>query len=144
MLKFFNILNLNFKTYLIIFNEKVRKDENLLNLNMLIICLKQEEHRMQTQEKQINVLHHHIENRNFCEDRDDRDQNKENKNVENERNDNNINNDKTDNYCHHCYINYKLSIYKYCFDKNVICFNNKCKKKNHQFKNYRQKDDDIH
>ena len=37
--------------YLIIFNEKVRKNKNLLNLNTLIIYLKQEEHRMQIQEK---------------------------------------------------------------------------------------------
>ena len=45
--KFFNILNSSFEMYLIILNEKVRKNENLLNLNTLIICLKQEEHRMQ-------------------------------------------------------------------------------------------------
>ena len=45
--KFLNILNSNFKTYLIIFNEKARRNENLLNLNTLIIRLKQEEHCMQ-------------------------------------------------------------------------------------------------
>ena len=49
--KFFNVLNSNFETYLIILNEKVRRNENLLNLNMLIIRLKQEEHRMQIQKK---------------------------------------------------------------------------------------------
>ena len=51
VLKLFNILSLSFETYLIILNEEARKDENLLNLNILIIRLKQEEHRMQTQEK---------------------------------------------------------------------------------------------
>ena len=135
VLKLFNILNSSFETYLIIFNEEVRKDENLLNLNTLIIRLKQEEHRMQIQEKQINALHRHIENRNFRENRNNRDRSRENKNVENERDDNDINNDEIDDYYHRCYINHKLSTYKYYFDKNVICFNNKCKKKNHQFKN---------
>ena len=37
-----------------------------------------------------------------------------------------------------------MSTYKYCLDKNVICFNDKCKKRNHQFKNCRQEDDDIY
>ena len=40
VLKLFNILSSSFETYLIILNEKARKDENLLNLNMLIIRLK--------------------------------------------------------------------------------------------------------
>ena len=65
MFKLFNVLNLSFETYLIIFNEKIKKNENLLNLNTLIICLKQEEHCMKTQEKQINVLHYYQNNDNF-------------------------------------------------------------------------------
>ena len=142
--KFFNILNSSFETYLIIFNEKIYKNENLLNLNTLIIRLKQEEHRMQIQEKQINILHCHIENRNFCENRDDYDRNKKNKNIENKYDNNNISDDEIDDYYHRCYINHKLSTYKYCFDKNVICFNDKCKKKNHQLKNCCQKNDDIY
>ena len=144
MFKLFNILNSSFKTYLIIFNEKVCKDENLLNLNTLIICLKQEEHRMQIQEKQINVLHRHIKSCNFHKNRENRDRSKKNKNVKNERDDNDNNDDEFDDFYFCCYINHKLSIYKYCFDKNVICFNDKCKKKDHQFKNCRQKNDDIH
>ena len=40
VLKLFNILNSSFKTYLIIFNEKTYKNENLLNLNTLITRLK--------------------------------------------------------------------------------------------------------
>ena len=60
--KFRNILSSSFKIYLIILNEKVCKDKNLLNLNTLIICLKQEEYRMQIQEKQINALHRHNKN----------------------------------------------------------------------------------
>ena len=111
---------------------------------MLITRLKQEEHRMQTQEKQINALHRHIENRNFREDRDDRDRNKENRNVKNERDDNDNSDNETDDFCSRCYINHRLSTYKYCFNKNVICFNDKCKKRDHQFKNCRQKDGDIH
>ena len=91
--KLFNILSSNFKTYLIIFNEEVRRDENLLNLNTLIIRLKQEEHRMKIQEKQINALHCYIEDRNSREGRENRDRSKENKNVENEHNDNNISDD---------------------------------------------------
>ena len=144
MFKFFNILSSSFKTYLTIFNEEARRDENLLNLNTLITCLKQEEHRMQTQEKQINVLHHHIEGRNSREDRDDRDRSKENRNVENERDDNDSSNDETDDFCFRCYINHRLPAYKYCFDKNVICSNDKCKKRGHQFKNCRQEGGDIH
>ena len=144
VLKLFNILSLSFETYLIIFNEKAHKDENLLNLNTLIICLKQEEHRMQIQEKQINVLHRHIENRNFHEGREGRDRSKRNKNVENEHDNNDSSDDEFDDFCLRCYINHKLSTYKYCFDKNVICFNDKCKKKDHQFKNCRQESDDIH
>ena len=38
--KLFNILSSNFETYLIILNEETRKNENLLNLNMLITRLK--------------------------------------------------------------------------------------------------------
>ena len=144
VLKLLNILSSSFKTYLIILNEKARKDENLLNLNTLIIRLKQEEHRMQTQEKQINALHHHIEGRNPREGRDGRDRSKKDKNAENERDDNDNNDDETDDFCFRCYINHKLSVYKYCFDKNVIYFNDKCKKRGHQFKNCRQEDDDIH
>ena len=37
-----------------------------------------------------------------------------------------------------------MSAYKYCFDKNVICSNDKYKKRNHQFKNCRQEDDNIY
>ena len=48
VLKLLNILSSSFETYLIIFNEEARRDENLLNLNILIIRLEQEEHRMQT------------------------------------------------------------------------------------------------
>ena len=144
VLKLFNILNSNFETYLIIFNEEVRRDENLLNLNTLIIRLKQEEHRMQTQEKQINALHRHTESRNSREGRDDRGRSKENRNAEDERDDNDNNNDETDDFCSRCYINHRLSVYKYCLDKNVICSNDKCKKRDHQFKNCRQEDDDIH
>ena len=144
MFKLFNILNLSFKTYLIIFNEKVHKDENLLNLNTLIIRLKQEEHCMQIQEKQINALHCHIENRNFRKNREDRDRSKKNKNAENEHDDNDSSDDESDDFCFRCYINHRLSTYKYCFDKNIICSNDKCKKRSHQFKNCRQKDDDIH
>ena len=47
VLKFLNILNSSFETYLIILNKEARKNGNLLNLNTLIIRLKQEEHRMQ-------------------------------------------------------------------------------------------------
>ena len=101
VLKFLNVLNSNFEKYLIIFNKKVRRNENLLNLNTLIIRLKQEKHRMKTQEKQINVLHRHqnndnfnnFEKRNFRDDRKDRGQNKKNKNVDNERNNNKVNDD---------------------------------------------------
>ena len=46
--KLLTILSSSFETYLIILNEKVRRDENLLNLNTLITRLKQEEHRMKT------------------------------------------------------------------------------------------------
>ena len=102
VLKLFNILSSSFETYLIIFNEEARKDENLLNLNTLITRLKQEEHRMQTQEKQINALHRHIEGRNSCEDRDDRDRSKEDRNVENERDDNDNSDDETDDFCFRC------------------------------------------
>ena len=144
VLKFLNILSSSFETYLIILNEKVRKNKNLLNLNILIIRLKQEEHRMQIQKNQINILQRHIEDRNFCEGCDDRDRNRENKNAENKRDDNDINDDKTNDYYHCCYINRRLSTYKYCLDKNIICSNDKCKKRDHQFKNCRQKDDDIH
>ena len=142
--KLLNILNSSFETYLIILNEEARKDENLLNLNTLIIRLKQEEHRMQIQEKQINVLYRHIEDRNFREDREDRNRFKKDKNAENKCDDNDSNNDEFNDFCFRCYINHKLSTYKYCFDKNVICFNDKCKKRDHQFKNCRQEDDDIH
>ena len=143
--KLFNILNSNFETYLIIlFNEKVRKNKNLLNLNTLIIRLKQEEYRMQIQEKQINALHYHIENRNFRESREDRDQNKKDKNIKNKHDDNDNNNDEFDDFCFCYYINHKLSTYKYCLHKNIIYFNDKHKKRNHQFKNYYQKDDNIH
>ena len=44
--KLFNILSSSFETYLIILNKEARRNENLLNLNTLIICLKQEEHHM--------------------------------------------------------------------------------------------------
>ena len=142
--KLFNILSLSFKTYLIIFNEKVRKNENLLNLNTLIICLKQKEHRIQIQEKQINALYHYIKDRNFRENREDCDRNKRNKNVKNEHDDNDNNDDEINDFCFRCYINHKLLTYKYYFDKNIIYFNDKCKKRSHQFKNCRQKNDDIH
>ena len=135
MLKLFNILNSSFKTYLIIFNKKACKNKNLLNLNTFIIRLKQEEYHMQIQEKQINVLHRYIKDCNLRENRDNCDRNKKNKNIKNKRDDNNIKNDETDDYYYHYYINHKLLIYKYCLNKNIICFNNKCKKKNHQFKN---------
>ena len=92
---------------------------------------------MQIQEQQINTLHRHIEDRNFRENREDRDRNKKNKNIENKCDDNDNNDNKFDDFYFHCYINLKLSTYKYCFDKNIICFNNKCKKKNYQFKNCR-------
>ena len=144
VLKLFNILDSNFETYLIILNEKVRRDENLLNLNTLITCLKQEEHRMKTQEKQINALHCYIEDRNSRGDCKDRDRSKKNKNIENERDNNNINDDETDDFYHCCYINHKLSAYKHCFDKDITCFNNKCKKRDHRLKNCRQEDDDMY
>ena len=99
---------------------------------------------MQIQKKQINFLHHYIENCNLRKNREDRDRNKENKNIENEYNNNNNNDDKINDFCLRCYINHKLLTYKYCFDKNVICFNDKCKKKNHQFKNCRQENDNIY
>ena len=51
VLKLLNILSSSFETYLIILNEEVKRNENLLNLNTLIIRLKQEEHRMKIQEK---------------------------------------------------------------------------------------------
>ena len=92
---------------------------------------------MKIQEKQINVLYRYIEGCNSCEDREDRDRNKENKNVENERDNNDINDDEIDDFCHRCYINHKLSIYKHCFDKNITCFNDKCKKRSHRLKNCR-------
>ena len=142
--KFFNILSSSFKTYLIIFNEKVKRNENLLNLNTLIIRLKQEKHRMKIQEKQINILHCYIEDCNSCKNCENCDRNKKDKNVKNERDDNNISDDKTDNFCHRCYINHKLLTYKHCFDKNIICFNDKCKKRDHRFKNCRQENDDMY
>ena len=144
MLKLLNILSSSFETYLIILNEKVRRDDNLLNLNTLITRLKQEEHRMKIQEKQINALHRYIGGRNSREDRKNRDQSKENKNVENKRDDNNISDDETDDFCHRCYINHKLLAYKHYFDKNITCFNDKCKKRDHWFKNCRQEDDDMY
>ena len=144
MFKLLNILSSSFETYLIIFNEKIRRDENLLNLNTLITRVKQEEHRMKIQEKQINVLHYYIEGCNSCKGREDCNRNKKNKNVENEDDDNDINDDETDDFCHRCYINHKLLTYKHCFNKNIICFNDKCKKKDHRFKNCRQEDDDIY
>ena len=144
MLKLLNILSLNFETYLIILNEKAHKDENLLNLNTLIIRLKQEEHRMQTQEKQINALHYYIGSRNSREDCKSCTRCKEDKNVENEHDDNDSSDNKFDNFCLRCYINHRLLAYKYCLDKDVICSNDKCKKRDHQFKNCRQKDDNIH
>ena len=144
MLKLFNILSLKFETYLIIFNEKVCKDENLLNLNTLIIRLKQEEHRMQIQKKQINILHRHIKDCNSYKDCKNRDRCKEDKNIENKSDNNNNNDDEFNDFCSRCYINHKLSVYKYCFDKNIICFNNKCTKRDHQFKNCCQKNNDIH
>ena len=142
--KLLNILSSSFETYLIIFNEEVRRDDNLLNLNTLIIRLKQEEHRMKTQEKQINALHRYIGGRNLREGREGRDRSKENKNAEDERNDNDISDDETDGFCHRCYINHKLSTYKHCLDKNITCSNDKCKKRGHRLKNCRQEDDDMY
>ena len=144
VLKLFNILSSSFETYLIILNEEVRRDENLLDLNTLIIRLKQEEHRMETQEKQINVLHRHIGGRNPRGGREGRDRNKEDRNIENGRDDNDISDDETDDFCHRCYINHKLSAYKHCFDKNITCFNDKCKKRDHRLKNCRQESGDIY
>ena len=102
--KLLNVLNSNFETYLIIFNEKVKRNENLLNLNTLIIRLKQEKHRMKTQEKQINVLHHHqnnnnfnnFEERNLRDNRENRNRNKKDKNIDNKHNDNEVNDDVDD------------------------------------------------
>ena len=99
---------------------------------------------MKTQEKQINVLHRHIEGRNPREGREGRDRSKRNRNVENERDDNDISDDETDDFCHCCYINHKLSAYKHCLDKDITCFNDKCKKKDHRFKNCRQESGDMY
>ena len=144
VLKLLNILGPSFETYLTILNEEARRDENLLNLNTLITRLEQEEHRMQTQEKQINALHRHIEGRNLREGREGRDRSKGDRNVEDERDDNNSSDDESDGFCPRCYTNHRLPAYKYCLDKDVICSNDKCKKKSHQFKNCRQEDGGIH
>ena len=141
VLKLFNVLNSSFEIYLIILNEEIKRNENLLNLNTLITCLKQKEHRIKTQKKQINVLHYHqnnnnsnFEKRNSRENYENRDWNKKNKNADNERDNNEINDniDEKNNWCINCYIIHKLSIIKYCFDKNFICFNEKCKNKDYR------------
>ena len=144
VLKLLNILGPSFETYLIILNEEARRDDNLLNLDTLITRLKQEEHRMKTQEKQINALHRHTGGRNPRGGREGRDRSKEDRNVENERDDNDISDDETDDFCHRCYTYHKLSAYKHCLNKDITCSNDKCKKKGHRLKNCRQEGGDMY
>ena len=54
--QFFNDLKFFFKTYLIIFNEKIRTDDKLFTFENLLKNLKNEKSRMTQKDKMINYV----------------------------------------------------------------------------------------